>query len=659
MTNLNTWLRAEGIETWIDRRSIPVSVPWLDEIRAAIERADIVVYCHSTSWYRSAACQSEQQLAVELGKQVVTGSTDETVETLGNEILTALRFQEPWVSAHTDLISRSGDWVRAGRPTDALLSGSVLAYSRRLAANPGVTLPEATLEFLRRGARRRRNRRIVGFASTAAAFIALCMLVLTLAVAGNAGMKAAQATLNASITWEASFVEVDPYDRMRAALGAIEWGRRLDQAHDPNAESSYAATLMSATALTVLTPVAAAESAGGAPKTASDWRAEVTEGSAIVTVTSTRDPAEFHVVTASAPAQLATASDNGLSVAVVSGAFIEVIGVDAIGQSTLLAGAPDKLSTVWWEGRDVVAETVSGKKLRWSPKPTRVISAQDRSIAGAAPVGKTGEALVAYRDGEIDLISIASGKVRQVGNAGPATISVGVNDLGTTIAVSGKAEVVLFRQGAATPTHVSLSDCVAGPPVVDPSGERVFVGCVSAPLLQIDTQSGQVVSRVAVERGTSGAVALSQSGMLVVGSQNGKVFEIDAGNSVARPIKSIGVSMPVSGLVFSPDGTKLLSLGIGGGAPGASFLGDLQSSGEWNWTPLVFESLVFHTPGIVGVRAATFSPDGKQFVLGMGDGTAQAWDTASLNPRSAVLTGPGQVRSGRFGISQKVRRSFP
>src|SRR5258708_17376683 len=62
-------LEALRIPLWIDRRDIPVSVPWLAEVRRGIREADLFVVCESFAWYESRACAVEAGIAAETQKR--------------------------------------------------------------------------------------------------------------------------------------------------------------------------------------------------------------------------------------------------------------------------------------------------------------------------------------------------------------------------------------------------------------------------------------------------------------------------------------------------------------------------------------------------------------------------------------------------------------
>ena len=52
--SLDDALRAAGIATWVDRRKIPIALPWFEEIRDAIEQA---VLFHEVREIGRASCR--------------------------------------------------------------------------------------------------------------------------------------------------------------------------------------------------------------------------------------------------------------------------------------------------------------------------------------------------------------------------------------------------------------------------------------------------------------------------------------------------------------------------------------------------------------------------------------------------------------------------
>src|SRR5688572_24464393 len=58
------------VRIWLDRRDIPVSIPWFEEVRAAVEAADLMAICASPNWELSQSCQLERRAAEEGNKRL-------------------------------------------------------------------------------------------------------------------------------------------------------------------------------------------------------------------------------------------------------------------------------------------------------------------------------------------------------------------------------------------------------------------------------------------------------------------------------------------------------------------------------------------------------------------------------------------------------------
>ena len=124
-------LRAAGFDPWLDQTSIPISVPWLDEIQKAIRSSELVLMIDSPAWRESANCQAELRIAEGLGKVLVSlplASSDRwlaAVESAYGRLGVA-------EIAYARLLGDSYRWQAAGRSRTHLASGRLLREYRRL-----------------------------------------------------------------------------------------------------------------------------------------------------------------------------------------------------------------------------------------------------------------------------------------------------------------------------------------------------------------------------------------------------------------------------------------------------------------------------------------------------------------------------------------------
>ena len=126
---LNDALSAADRDAWVDWEDIPPSAEWMDEIRRAIDAADIFIFVISPDSLASSVCQTELEHASEDNKKIIpvvrvdvdgedvpelvrhlnwifmrqTDDFDVGIQALGAAIETDL----DWVRAHTRLLVRA------------------------------------------------------------------------------------------------------------------------------------------------------------------------------------------------------------------------------------------------------------------------------------------------------------------------------------------------------------------------------------------------------------------------------------------------------------------------------------------------------------------------------------------------------------------------
>ena len=169
---LEAELNALEITPWIDRRRIPVGMPWLAEIRDGIEVSTLVVACRSRTFDESVHCASELAIAESLGVEVFDVSVVEPPASAAIDIAAALRNQPPDRVLASEMLARARSWDRAGRRRRLLLPRRDI---RRLAAAP---MPnDERGELVRSFLRRSRRKRLVTVAYVVVTVFALMVVI--------------------------------------------------------------------------------------------------------------------------------------------------------------------------------------------------------------------------------------------------------------------------------------------------------------------------------------------------------------------------------------------------------------------------------------------------------------------------------------------------
>jgi WD40 repeat protein len=149
-----------------------------------------------------------------------------------------------------------------------------------------------------------------------------------------------------------------------------------------------------------------------------------------------------------------------------------------------------------------------------------------------------------------------------------------------------------------------------------------------------DAATGQPIRRFLGHTRGVRSVAFSRDGKLAVSGgwdQSVRLWEVDTGKELRR---FAGHTSAVFCVAFSPDGKQILSCGRrvdlrkGGWQPAADErplrLWDMGTGQE-----VPFPGVV---PAGAGVVSAAFTPDGRQLLAGLSDGTAWLWDRATGQP---------------------------
>ncbi|SMC65698.1 toll/interleukin-1 receptor domain-containing protein [Kibdelosporangium aridum] len=149
-----------GVPVWIDRRDIPVSVPWFDEVRDSIMEAPLVVICESLDWYSSEACRLELLAAEEYGKHIEhVDVADQDPVFAGKQIARMYGELSAADHVHAELLGRAGAWARAGRSSRSLALGKALRRLCSVENKTGLPLTPDARDYLRASRKRHRRRR--------------------------------------------------------------------------------------------------------------------------------------------------------------------------------------------------------------------------------------------------------------------------------------------------------------------------------------------------------------------------------------------------------------------------------------------------------------------------------------------------------------------
>ncbi|MBZ5656949.1 MAG: TIR domain-containing protein [Acidobacteriia bacterium] len=186
---LHTALAAAGRDTWVDWEDIPPTTEWLQEIFAALEGVQAVVFVVSPDSITSPMCAKEVEHAASHHKRLIpvviadvnTASVGDAVARLQwlffrpqddfnaafASLLQAIDTDIDWVRTHTRLLTRAIEWQAKQRDASLFLRGNDLKEAeasmvRGAAKQPSPTALQSEYVAASRRAAARRQRTLIG-----------------------------------------------------------------------------------------------------------------------------------------------------------------------------------------------------------------------------------------------------------------------------------------------------------------------------------------------------------------------------------------------------------------------------------------------------------------------------------------------------------------
>jgi TIR domain len=658
-------LAQHGIRTWVDRRDLPVSLPWIEEVEDAIEESLLFLLCDSPSSRTSAACAAELAQARLLEKPQVTVSVTRQVDDAVRAVRSRLAALPQTQAIQTELVVRARDWDRAGQPSGLLAGRRAQQRLRRgLVGRGPEKLAAAYLAASRRRSRRRLAVTLVG------AFVVFVAVRTPSALREGEEERAesnmAAASLYAGFRNAITVAERDPY-------------RGLESAADSGGNESALNAALISTMLESPVPDDAFEVGTGADRFAvhvvqdtvevldgsgdrwsrvaadSGTRSASASASAGVAIDSPPSPltvslGESGVVrverdgvlertaVVSARPTVALVSPNQRELAVAIGNTVEVVDLDTADVRLTLRGAPDPITDLAWsvDGARVWA-TAGTKVVSWSRSSTRVVLDEpSQSFHGLIPATDLQHAWLLARDGSLRKIALSTGEVvASITVDDVALFAVADPGAERAVVIGGSATWMVDLRDGAIASRVRLEDCDTRRPVWSLSGASFYVPCYRGPVVEVGSD-GAEVRRIAVPGLGASAVAVQpESGALVVGTADGYTHLVSSDGELSPPLNDLSCGAAIRAVAVSP--SALVPVGDGTGLGSCSYAG-LRDGSSWQWNSY-FDDVQANT-----ALMATLGPDGAAFVLGYTDGSLVFHPTENLMPAVKDATLHGAVR---------------
>lgn len=211
---------------------------------------------------------------------------------------------------------------------------------------------------------------------------------------------------------------------------------------------------------------------------------------------------------------------------------------------------------------------------------------------------------------------------------------------GTTVATGAENDprIKIWDTGDRKPRSFAPITGTARALTLNASGSRLAVGFESGDIALFDTADGREITRARISEKPIRTIdfAPGQSGLLLVGCNDGRVLELDP-ESLATRRSLCSLPLPISRVAWAPDAMHF-----------AAALSD-SSIRLLRWrAEEPAEAVRTFTGHGGGINVLTFDPDSGVLASGGGDRTVRVWSIDETEP-IAVLDAPnGTVRSINF-----------
>lgn len=678
-------LEQQRLKIWIDQKDIPVTVPWADEVRDAIEEAALFLCCASPAFRRSANCATEVGLAVQAAKPQLVVAVGDDLDACAGRITQTLREINPVRGRRTELRVLARDWDRAGRPRNRLAGGrSRNRLETALALPPPAS--EAEQSFLQ--ASKSRTRRLAGITTLLVTLIAASSITTVVLRAEQDAINSVNSQVATTESQEQDSLNQISQDPYRGLQLAAEDGGNESEANaniiatalaDPTPDDAF--SVPQATRFAVR-PVGAevivvtasgqewqhAADSAGTGQAAVPLRQAVAPEPALTPdgLSASRDPASGQVEVFqhgqlwrtidfdAVPGALAFSPDGRFLAAAV-GQQVEVADIGSAQVRIHLRGATGDLLDVTWSADGTHVWALDDSRIfSWSTGAARALvdnpSADYNSVLPSASPG----AVWIVGAHALTQIDVTTGAVLASITIDDTLGSAGAPPDGSLALVSGDRYlwvVPLSRIGdAGRPRHITLPGCDLGRPTFA-SDTTAYVPCIGGSLLKLSVSSAKsgpsakVVSVITVSSfGVFGATAVPGTDTVYAGDKAGYLF-VGQGESWTTEIQASECDMEVERIAVAPGDQAILPIGSGSGEGTCTKIGlrapgdDPASPGSWTWNAVIDAQEL----SIYG-SAVAFSPHGGSFAIGYSNGTITMYPTDNLAPDLVDNTADGMVR---------------
>ncbi len=667
-------LSHRDVDFWLDRRDIPFSVPWLEEVQDAIEESDLFLFCESSDSLRSGPCQAEQSIAENCRKPRHTVRVGGDAGLAADAVLNASRRASDREWTRTELRVRSRDWDRGGRSGRALVGYRVQRHLRSGldTATAGSQIAQAFLAASRRRTVRRRVLALTIWAVVSAAVVSGVLTQADLSVWNRENASQADAyTLSAD---GLALVRQDPYAGLRLAstlgdseesavhslvIAAALAGPVPDDAFTLGtpglrfaskpvtsqvrvlakngtlwARAADAVDVRTAQQLPAQAGLPASEpDVPGAPEVR--W----TQGSAELSVF--RGGVLWRRLVVDGPVSNVALSPDENRLAVAVGTAVDLVDLDRGTVRSQLRGAPAPLTDLAWTADGARVWGVAGSRaVSWPARVgTVLLDEPGQWFQALLPASQAGTAWLASRNGRLQQILLASGKVLRTLTV-PDTVYTATSDgrgrLAVIMGTKDRMWLVDLTTGSLRSTTLPAS-CAETIPAVTSDDTVAYLPCGFAGAQALSLRTLSVQGVLTDPYSGVDSTTLVPGGRLILGEGNGSLVSYAPGTPL-KTLVTIGCVPLIVTVAASDDGSHLLPVGWGTGQVGCTRVSTPSTKGP------VWNAVLDNSPGSVLALSAAFDPTGNEFAIGYSDGTIALHSTAYLSPSEEVADVVGGIR---------------